>query len=189
MLKWVGALAIVAAAFFATLTVLNYWTESGAIRNLLREPRYDAATLPRLRAGQSLNFSGDQNRSALLSGWAGAERSGVWSDGHAAFIGFVVDGGAGQGTPKAVVVRANVFVELTKRQRVEVWSGGKRLAEYDLKDPSAELAVPLGGVSVGNGTPLVLAFYLPDAASPAKIRGGEDRRDLALFILSLQLVP
>jgi hypothetical protein len=189
MLKLVGALVIVLASFFATLGILRYWTESETVRNLLREPHYDAATLPHLKPTESLLFSNGQNRSALLSGWSSGEPSGVWSDGHAAFMGFVVDAGAGAGVPKTIVLRANLFANATKRQRVQVWSGGKRLAEYDLKASSAELAVPLDGVNVGNGTPVLLAFYLPDAAAPSRTGSGEDRRDLALFIISLSLAP
>jgi hypothetical protein len=186
--RTIAALAIVAASFFATLQVLKYW-ESDSIKELLREPRYDAAKLPHLKPTQSLTFSNGQNRSALLSGWSVAESGGVWSDGRAAFIGFVVDGAPGLVSPKSLVVRASVFLTVTKRQRVEVWSANQRLAEYDLKEPSAELAIPLGGINVSNGTPVVLTFYLPDATSPTKAGISADRRDLALFIISLSLTP
>jgi len=38
-------------------------------------------------------------------------------------------------------------------QRVEVWSSGKQLPEYDLKDTNGEFAIPLGNVTVPNGFP------------------------------------
>jgi hypothetical protein len=181
-----GALAVVAASFFITLQVLRYWTQpdTDSVGRPLQEPPYSVAALPRLRPGQSLNFSSGQNRNALLAGWSGSELSGVWSVGRSAFVGFVAEGGAGQGTPKGVVVRANVFLGPTREQRVQVWSGTKQLA-----DPSAELAIPLGGINIGNGAPIILGFYLPDSISLAKAHGGADRRDLALFIISLQLMP
>jgi hypothetical protein len=191
LLKLTGGLAVVAASFFTTLEILKYRTQSNtnSVKSLLQEPPYSVAALPRLRSGQSLNFSSGQNRSALLAGWSGSEPTGVWSAGHAAFIGFVVDGGAGQSAPQGVAVRANVFLGSTGEQRVQVWSGTKQLAEYNLKKPTAELAIPLGGLNLGNGTPVILGFYLPDSTSPANARMGADRRDLALFIISLQLMP
>jgi hypothetical protein len=161
LLKLTGGLAVVAASFFTTLEILKYRTQSNtnSVKSLLQEPPYSVAALPRLRSGQSLNFSSGQNRSALLAGWSGSEPTGVWSAGHAAFIGFVVDGGAGQSAPQGVAVRANVFLGSTGEQRVQVWSGTKQLAEYSLKKPTAELAIPLGGQRHARNTWLLFAGF------------------------------
>ena len=172
MLRLAGALLVLVASFFITLKVLTYWHSSP-----LTEPAYNPGALPHLRVGQSLDLR--QNRSALLSGWAAPEAGGVWSDGQAAFIGFVVDGSPA----KRVVLRGGVF----KEQKIQVWSGTKKLAEYHLKDSPVELAIPLDDVNVGNGTPVVLGFYLPDASSPAKQKLSQDTRELALLVTFLQI--
>ena len=174
MLKLAGALLVLVVSFFITLEGLKYWHSSP-----LTEPAYDAAALPRLRVGQDLDLR--QNRNALLSGWAGPESAGVWSDGRAAFIGFVVDGGPA----KKVVLRAGIFQE----QKVQVWSGAKKLAEYHLKESPTELAIPLEDVNARNGAPVILGFYLPDAISPARLKLSQDTRELGLLASFLQIAP
>jgi hypothetical protein len=72
---------------------------------------------------------------------------------------------------------------------VEVWSGTKKLAEYDLKESPAQLAIPVGDINVANGRPVVLGFYLPDAVSPAKLGISPDPRELGLLVVSLEAVP
>jgi hypothetical protein len=172
MLRFAGGLLVLVASFFVTLGALKYWNSSP-----LTEPAYDAAALPRLRVGQTLDLR--QTKSALLSGWSRPESGGVWSNGRAAFIGFVVDGSSAT----QVVVRATAY----KEQKVQVWSGTKKLGEYYLKDSSAELAIPLQDVNVSNGTPVVLGFYLPDATSPAKQELGRDTRELGLLVTVLEI--
>lgn len=68
-------------------------------------------------------------------------------------------------------------------QHVQIWLGGKKIAEYDLKDADAELMIPISTTALGNGTPVILGFYLPDAKTETN-----DPRALALYIKSLRLM-
>jgi len=187
ILKLAGALAVVAAAFFITLKALDYWGQSST--TLPQELGVNVAALAHVSPGQTLDFANGQNSNVFLSGWSGPQEEGVWSDGHAASISFVVNGAAGAGTPKRAIVRAKVFLGTANEQRVQVWSGAQKLAEFDFKENPVELAIPLDKINVGNGTPVILAFNLPDAASPAQLHIGVDRRTLGLFVMSLRLAP
>jgi hypothetical protein len=157
------------------------------LRNRMREPAYNAETLPRISAGQILDLASLQNRDALLSGWSVAE-PGVWSAG-AAFVGFVVEG---TDAPKQAIVRAVTALVPGKlsEQRVQVWSDGKKLGEFELHNANAEFAVPLTKLNTRNGTPVILGFYLPDAKAPAEVdTNNPDTRTLGLYLKSLQLTP
>lgn len=185
-----GGLAVLLAVFFITLKI------SGYLGGPIREPAYRAEALPHLSSGQSLDFTQGSNVSALLSGWSAPEPDRVWSDGHAAFIGFIVDWAAGAGAPEQVILHTGIFLAGTagtlNEQHVQVWSAGKKLAEYDLKAqlPEFELRIPLGEITVSNGMPLILGFYLPDV-KPAKdvAPPNPDPRLLGLSISSLKLAP
>jgi hypothetical protein len=81
-----------------------------------------------------LDFTQGRNVSALLSGWSAPEPKKVWSDGQAAFIGFIVDWASGEDGPKQVIAHTGIFLAgALNEQHVQVWSAGKKLAEYDLK--------------------------------------------------------
>jgi hypothetical protein len=191
-----GAIVVVVAAFFITTKILDYWgtpQESNAPQTAtvnesqMHDPAYDAASLPHLGPGQTLTFANDQNKSALLSGWnLGA--GGPWSAAHAAYLGFVVDAAA---APKEVAlsVGVNIMPGKTDEQRVHVWSAGKKLAEFDLKTPNSTLSIPLSDVTVANGAPLILGFYLPDAKSPRELGVAPEPRPFAIFLRAIQLVP
>jgi hypothetical protein len=183
-----GIVVLVVAAFLTTLKVLDY-LKGNVIQ--INEPTYNAASLPHVSSGQILDFSNGQNRSALLSGWSNAEPLAVWSEGHNAFMGFVVNIGAGTNAPKYATVRAMPYLVPGKldAQRVEIWSGGKKLAEYDLKNQDSVFKVPLDSISISDGTPVIFGLYLPDASVPAKIETNHgDPRMLGLYLKSLQLM-
>ena len=90
---------------------------------------------------------------------------------------------------KKAIVHARVFMVPGKlnEQHVQVWSGGKKLAEYDLKEQDAQFTIPLDDLTVKNGTPVILSFYLPDAEAPQLLEMSDDSRLLALSIQSLGL--
>jgi hypothetical protein len=185
LLNLAGASVIVVAVSSIILTVLHYW---GAPPMQMQQPTYNAASLPRVSAGQTLDFANGQNGNALLAGWSAAESYGVWSDGHAAIVGFVVEG---TDAPKLAIVRGMAFVVPGKlnEQWVQVWSGGKKLGEFALRNADAVFAVPLSDLTIGNGTPVILGFFFPDAEPPKEIGGNLDLRTLSLNLKSLQLTP
>jgi hypothetical protein len=181
-----GALAIVLGSFFITLNVLNYWWPSQPPS--LQTPAFDVAALPHLSPGQTLDFSNGQNRGALLSGWSGPEPTAVWSDGHNAFIGFVVGNGA---APSQAILHADVFLvpPMLGKQAVQVWSGGRKLAEYQLYASPADIKIPLRGIAAKTGAPVILGFYLPNAIAPHAVTDSGDTRILGLSLKSLELIP
>ena len=192
-LLFLAAATIVLASFFVTLKVLDYLGTTGqTTTSPIKMPAYRAETLPHLKAGQILVFTNGQNRDALVSGWSNSEPGGVWSDGHAAFIGFVADGTARVDTPRQAIVRADILLvpgQLTE-QHIQVWSDNKKLAEYALNKQPRELRIPLGDINVSNSTPVILGFYMPDAVVvKTLLPGSSEMRALGLRLFSLQLSP
>jgi hypothetical protein len=155
----------------------------------LPEPSYDTAALPHVASGQSLDFSNGKNARAFFSGWSAPEPSGVWSATNAAYLGFVVDGIA---APKQITLHAVPWLVPGRLddQRVQVWSAGKKLAEYDLNVPSPpDLEIPLTDIAVAGGKPVILGFYFPDARPASQTTMTTDGRKLGLQLMSLQLSP
>ena len=187
-------LFVVLASFFVTLAILNYWPtaeESSSVAvavSPLQEPAYNVAALPHLSDGQSLDFSNGQNRAALISGWANSEPQFVWSNGHSAFIGLVLDVPAGSIPPKRAVLRATPFLVPEKLliQRFQIWYHNIKLGDFSLES-EMDLKIPLDSLPLGNGTPIILGFVLTDAKSPQELHAGNDARVLALALKTLKL--
>ena len=181
-----GTIILFATSFSVTLKLID---GSGLWEfNPLWQPTVDIAKLPKLAPGQTLNLSNGENRSALLSGWSYPEPLGTWTEGRAAFLAFVINSTAGKRL-RDVRLHSTVFVApptLTE-QRVQVWSASDKLADFTLKQSQADLLIPLNGFEFDDGAPLVLGFYLPNAASPVSVHIGGDTRILALKISSLAL--
>jgi len=181
-----GAVGILAISFFVTLKLTDdssFWEF-----NPLSQPTVNIATLPKLAPGEILDLSNGKNRSALLSGWSYPEPLGTWTEGHAAFLAFIIDGTAGKRL-RDVRLHSTAFVAspaLTEQQ-VQVWSASDKLANFALRQSQADLVISLNGFKFDDGSPLVLGFYLPNAASPVSVHVGGDPRVLALKIQSLQL--
>jgi hypothetical protein len=130
----------------------------------------------------------------IIAGWSLAEPQGVWSDGHAAYLGFVVRAGtdATAGLPTRAVVRASVYLapEKLQEQRIEVWSAGRKLARYVLGDQNSEFTVPLKNLAIRDGMPLILGFYFPDAKVPQEIElNHRDGRTLGIYLRTVQALP
>ena len=186
MLMLTGAIIVVLTSFLIAREDQIHWGTSTPSFDATQEPAIDAASLPYLGAGQTLAFADGQNQSSLLSGWSSPEPGGVWSEGNAAYVGFVVNGAV---VPKEAIVQAGVFLVPGKldKQHVQVWWGGKKLAEYDLKDEDAQFPIPLDDLTIKNGSPVILGFYLPDARAPQQLDVNGDARLIALSIQSLRL--
>ena len=181
-----GTIILLATSFSVTLKLID---GSGLWEfNPLWQPAVDIAALPKLAPGHALILSNGENRSALLSGWSYPEPLGTWTEGHAAFLAFIINGTADK-RPRDVKLHFTVFVAppaLTE-QRVQVWSASDKLADFALRQSQADLLIPLHGFKFDDGAPLVLGFYLPNAASPVSVHVGGDTRILALKISSLEL--
>ena len=166
-------------------------TGSDAIASLscLRDPPYNAASLPQVKAGQILDFANGQSRNALLGAWSAPESDGVWTLANAAYIGFVVQG---SDAPRQAILHVAPFTLTDKleNQRLQVWSAGTELAEFNLTGPApTDLKIPLDRAEVTAGSPLILGLYLPDARPLNEIMLGGDRRILGVHLISLKLTP
>lgn len=159
-------------------------------RSPLQQPTYRLAQLPQLPPDQALYFCSGRNASALLTGWSASEPEGTWSEGHSAYVGFVVNGSADSGPPRQAIIHVSVWLVRgkLKTQRVQIWSGDRELGEYQLHGTPADLEVPLAGLNIENGSPLILGFYLPDANSPHTVVNSTDYRTVAIRIEGLELV-
>jgi hypothetical protein len=152
------------------------------------EPAYDLASLPRIGIGQQVEFGVDQDNRALISGWSVPESGGIWSLGKHAAIGFVFscDAGACANDNPVLLFEGGVFVVPRRpQQTIEVWLGKKKLNEMTLRTPQANFAVALEGVTIIDGTPIILSLRLPDAQ--ATVTNSNDQREIAFRIKSLRV--
>jgi hypothetical protein len=174
----VTAAAVLAGSFFGTLWFLDHFFP-GSSGNAL-------ASFPRVVRGQTLTFRNSENRSALISGWSGEESWGVWSDGYEAQLGFLVLGISGENARVFLECKAYNHPEGPK-QKIEFWSGDNRLGEVTLQEPSYNsFSIPLSGVKLGEGHPLVLRLKMPFARSPREVHESTDPRKLALGLLNIR---
>jgi hypothetical protein len=154
------------------------------------EPAYDLASLPRIGTGQQVEFGADQDNRALISGWSVPEPGGVWSLGKHAAIGFAFncEAGACANDNPVLLFQGGVFVVPGQpQQTIEVWLGQKKLNEITLLTPQANFAVALEGVTIIDGTPIILSLRLPDAIAPSEVIKSNDPREIAFRIKSLRL--
>jgi hypothetical protein len=180
IILWVvTAAAVLAGSFFGTLWFLDQFFPGLG---------YDVGgSFPRVVRGQTLTFRNNENRGALISGWSGEEPWGVWSDGYEAQLGFVVSGISGE--------NARIFIECNAfnrpkgpKQKVEFWSRNTRLGEETLREPSSNsFSIPLSGLKLGEGYPLVLRLKMPFAISPQELHESDaDQRKLAVGLVSIR---
>ena len=188
-----GAIVIFWTLLFIILHSLNNHASTGQLsqtRDLsFPVPSYNVLALPHLRPRETLSFLNGKNRAALLSGWGVAEPDGVWSEGHNASIAFVLEGLDAAQSSAELIIQTGVWVERGKqlKQRVEVWSGSKKLSDVDLRASSARIKLVLPAPVAGDA--VVLGFYLPDANSPSNIQASSDSRVVAIRIKSIEFSP
>jgi len=151
-------------------------------------PAHNVANLPQLRAGEVIDFTDGKNRTALIAGWSVSELQGVWSLGTEVSLGFVL---AADRAPERLNIKAAVFLESEKlpKQRIEVWSGNTKLSTTILTVAEAEFVVPLDKASPDKDGALILAFHLPDSATPRQILGTSDDRRIAIHLKSVGGLP
>jgi len=71
------------------------------------------------------------------------------------------------------------------QQKIEFWAGSTKLSEVTLvKDADNNFSVPLKGLSLKDGDPLVLRLKLPLAKSLKDLQLSPDPRNLAVSIVS-----
>ena len=170
----IGGVLIAVLSFLVTNFILTNYFSSADHR--FKEPAYDIESLPPLNPSETLSVSNGKIQPALLSGWYAPEPpKGVWSQGKVAYLGFVIRGPA---VPKKLEITAAPW----KQQKIEVWANGTKVGQSEVNNENHNVQIPLDGIALKDGAPLILMFYLPDAAEV----GNGDSRVVALYLDSIQ---
>lgn len=137
-----------------------------------------------IEAGRRVSFletdADGPSRHLLRCGWLRPEGTGTWSIGPEARLLLQVIAGR----PAAIDLDLQPFSE---RQRVTVTVNGEPLTQWLLtKDSPRPPTLEVPAVADGR---LELAFHFPDAMAPRDLGLANDRRKLAIRLLSLTLRP
>lgn len=137
-----------------------------------------------VEAGRHVSFleadAEGPSRHLLRCGWLRPEGTGTWSIGPEARLLLQVT----PGRPAAIDLHLLPFA---KRQRVTVTVNGEPLTEWELtKDSPRPQRLEVPAFAHGK---LELAFHFPDAVAPRDLGLANDRRKLAVRLLSLRLRP
>ncbi|MCS3926220.1 hypothetical protein M2175_001251 [Bradyrhizobium elkanii] len=168
------AVAILSGSFFGTLRLID---------RFLPGLGYDIARFPRMERGQPLTFQNGENRGALVLGWSSPEPWGAWSDGDRAELGFVV-ASAPREHPKLLIECRAFITQRSLEQRIEFWSQSVKLSEVTLRKDTNVIPVPLGGLHLNAGSPLIIELRMPLAKSPQQLALSQDPRKLAIGLVS-----
>jgi len=96
--------------------------------------------------------------------------------------------------PSGVKLRLSARVLVSTKhpvQRVSVSVDGKTVGSYVSKYPTGEFSmdIPIVAAVIHPRRPVIIAFSLPDAKSPAAIGINRDGRQLAIGLVRAQLLP
>jgi len=119
----------------------------------------------------------------LREGWSDVEPDGVWSLGKRATLDILCPRDVGVEVVVAIAFRA--FVTAEHSQQVEISAGGKRLRVVQISPGDHRLHVVYQSVPVQNER-VSLELCLPRACSPQSLFVGDDNRELAIKLTSLQ---
>ena len=119
----------------------------------------------------------------LREGWSDVEPDGVWSLGKRATLDILCPQGVGVEVVVAIAFRA--FVTAEHSQQVEISAGGQRLRVVQISAGDHRLHVIYQSAPVRNGR-VSLELCLPRACSPQSLFVGDDSRELAIKLISLQ---
>lgn len=124
----------------------------------------------------------------LGEGWSAPEDRHVWSNGRQASLLLEV-------RPPASDLELNltflphVHAEALPEQRIEILVNGRPLTSWVATEPgrtTLDMRIPHDWVSARQ---LEILFRLPDAASPADLGTGGDRRELGIGLINFRLQP
>lgn len=146
---------------------------------------YDVVRFPRMEGGQPLAFQSDENRGALVQGWSSPEPWGVWSDGDRAQLGFVILSDSAENPRLRIECRAFI-TQRTPEQKIEFWARNTKLADVTLRNDVSAITIPLGGLRLGPGFPLILELRMQSAKSPQELALSQDSRRLAFGLVSVR---
>ncbi|MGY3581600.1 hypothetical protein ACVIGB_000328 [Bradyrhizobium sp. USDA 4341] len=175
LLLWLFiAVAVLSGSFFGTLRLIDLF---------LPGLGYDVARFPRLDDRHALTFQNGENRGALIQGWSNPEPWGIWSDGDRAQLGFMI-GSVPADQPRLVIECRAFITQRSPEQRVEFWSQNMKLADVTFRKGTNAIAVPLDGLRLAPGYPLIIDLRMPLAKSPQQLALSQDPRKLGVGLVS-----
>lgn len=145
------------------------------------EPQYNYTS------GALLFASGKTGEAHLAYGWGGVENWGTWSDGKVSSIRVNLM------RPKAgdvkLMLKAHAFVSKEHPlQKVDLWVSGKYLSTLEYRfatqDDIKTVTIPDALIRENNGQLSIVLKY-ENAISPKQLGLSEDKRELALGLISL----
>ena len=162
--------------------MLGYALVAGSALLLYREPS--------LQLGESITFSkpsGDQPIPYLKSGWAYPEAWGVWTLGKKASLALPLPNNA-----KTLVITGRALVSKERpSQIVDIYFGDTLaksviLNQTDGNRMTIDLTKAVGVTDANGVKQLLITFVLPKAVKPKDIGIGDDERELAFGLHSLE---
>jgi hypothetical protein len=148
----------------------------------------ESSEIPRYQWGEVLRFGSKGNaQSNQAEGWSTPEEGFAWTDGSRTTVVLSV-------SPPQKAIRLKMLVsayvkpDLLKKQRVRVLVNRQPAADWVFENRDFgvwEATVPQNFFNDQKRT--VITFELPDSIAPSTIGDGEDRRQLGLAVVWLQL--
>jgi hypothetical protein len=124
-----------------------------------------------------------------VSGWAGCEATGTWTNGSDAILYFVIDKIASEELAIEITARPYLAMDTLKNQTVDISVNGQfltHLVMQEEKEASYQIAIPSTLVkSAGNH--LRLGFHISNPTSPSEVYESVDGRKLGFFINKLTI--
>jgi hypothetical protein len=121
-------------------------------------------------------------------GWSQPEKSGTWTDGNLAILHLPIQTAGGQS--RHLRLWFTVFIEGKARaQHIAITANGNSVANWEFRPGNSVIArditIPANALQ---GDHLTLEFRLPDAISPLHAGIGNDGRQLAMFMQSIDIM-
>lgn len=118
-----------------------------------------------------------------LTGWQAPEADGCWTSGTKAGLGLQLPASR----PATLQASVTPFIHGDlSRQRLELWSGDRKLGEWQLHQTQV-IQAELPAACIDPARELQLTWVLPDACSPASIQCNPDERVLAVKFHQLSI--
>jgi hypothetical protein len=153
------------------------WRQPQFLAGLLRPPQ--PKMFPMLEPSTRVDFTKPEAEKYLWYGWSNADPLSRWTNSTHATLIFSL----GQVRPMTLRIKMAPFLVAGRldEQRVAVRLNGRTLSNLSLSHTEPEVfSVSLPGEALQQGN--ILAFEIPDAASPASFRLSEDQRQLGIRV-------